>query len=193
MAGLTTIPALVRTFSSQHQLEVSLVENLQRRDLNAIETATAYLKLRNQFNLSLEEIGKRVGNKSGSAVANTLRLLKLPKFAQTAVAEGKVNEGQIKPLIGEDDAFIAEILPRIIAEQWSARKVEQYMVNIKKDRTDSAATSPATERFESRLQHFKSRLNTNVAIRMNSRGAGQIVIRFKDEADFERIEKLLDN
>lgn len=76
MAGLATIPAIVRTLSAQHRLELSLIENLQRRDLNPIETATAYAKLRDQFNMTLEQIGERVGGKSVSGVSNTLRLLK---------------------------------------------------------------------------------------------------------------------
>ena len=94
MAGLKQIPSIVRSMTSQHRLEVSLIENLQRRDLNPLETATAYLKLRDQFNMTLEEIGQRVGGKSVSAVSNTLRLLKLPKFVQTALFEHKLSEGQ---------------------------------------------------------------------------------------------------
>ena len=80
-AGLEKIPAIVRTLSDQHRLELSLIENIQRRDLSPIETAVAYAKLRDQFNLTLDEIGDRVGSKSVSAVSNTLRLLKLPKEA----------------------------------------------------------------------------------------------------------------
>ena len=93
LAGKDKIPALVRTLTGQHKLELSLIENLQRKDLNIIETATAYQKLRDQFNLNLEEIGKRVGNKSTSAVSNTLRLLKLPKKVLEALADGRLSEG----------------------------------------------------------------------------------------------------
>ena len=81
-AGLDKIPALVRTLSNQHKLEVSLIENLQRRDLNPLETATAYLKLRDQFNLTLDEIGDRVGGRSSATISNTLRLLRLPAAAR---------------------------------------------------------------------------------------------------------------
>jgi len=93
-AGLTEVPCIVRSMNDQNRLEISLIENLQRHDLNALETATAYQKLRDQFNMTLEEIGKRLGGKSISAVSNTLRLLKLPKSVQKALFEGRLNEGK---------------------------------------------------------------------------------------------------
>jgi ParB family transcriptional regulator, chromosome partitioning protein len=190
MLGMDTIPALVRTLSNQHQLELSLIENLQRADLNSIETATAYMKLRDQFNLTLEEIGKRVGNKSTSAVSNTLRLLKLPKAVQHAIAQGKLTEGQARPLVGQDDAFVEEILPRIIAEDWSARKVEQFMVNKKSDHT--VKPEKVVPEVDPRLlDRWQKRLSTEVTIRTNSKGAGQVVIKFKNPDELERIEKLL--
>lgn len=99
-ADLAEVPCIVRSMSDQNRLEISLIENLQRHDLNALETATAYQKLRDQFNMTLEEIGKRLGGKSISAVSNTLRLLKLPKTVQQALFEGRLNEGQARPLIG---------------------------------------------------------------------------------------------
>src|SRR5690606_6321874 len=122
LAGLKEIPVIIRSMSDQAQLEVSLIENIQRRDLNSIETATAYVKLRDQFNLSNEQIANRV-HKSPSSVANTLRLLKLPGEVVSLIADGSLNEGQARPLIGQDKDLIAEIVPRIITEAWSARKV----------------------------------------------------------------------
>jgi ParB family transcriptional regulator, chromosome partitioning protein len=193
IAGLETMPALVRSLEDQHELELSLIENLQRRDLNAIETATAYLKLRDQFNLTQEQVAKRV-NKSPSAVTNTMRLLKLPKSAQLAIAEGKLTEGQARPLAGQDEAFIEDILPRIIAEEWSARKVEQYMVNIKNQRKGKAEESEAAEsQHEAQIESLRTRLNTDVDIRVNGHGAGRIVIKFKNQDEFDRLQKLLDN
>ena len=194
IAGLATIPALVRTLADQHELELSLIENLQRRDLNAIETATAYLKLRDQFNLTQEQVAKRV-NKSPSAVTNTMRLLKLPKSAQLAIAEGILTEGQARPLAGQDETFIEEILPRIIAEEWSSRKVEQYMVNIKNLRKGKAeeTAQPAESQHEAQIVTLRERLKTDVDIRVNGHGAGRIIIKFKDQDDFDRLQKLLDD
>ena len=132
-AGLDKIPALVRTLTDQHRLELSLIENLQRRDLNVLETATAYLKLRDQFNLTLEQIGARVGGKSVSSISNTLRLLRLPAVVKDAIAEGRLSEGQARPLVNVDPAVIDEILPQILKEEWSARRIEQFIVQLKKD------------------------------------------------------------
>jgi ParB family chromosome partitioning protein len=191
LAGVAEIPVVIRTMSGQKQLEVSLIENIQRRDLNTIETATAYAKLRDQFNLSAEKISERV-HKSPSAVINTMRLLKLPKEAILALAEGKITEGQARPLIGQDPELIAELIPRIIAEEWSARKVEQFMVNVKKQKkTGEPAADDVTAQYEGRIETLKSRFNTDVAIRVNGKGAGNIVIKFKSAEELERIQKLL--
>jgi len=191
LAGITEIPVVVRTMSGQKQLEVSLIENIQRRDLNTIETATAYAKLRDQFNLSAEKISERV-HKSPSAVINTMRLLKLPKEAIVALAEGNITEGQARPLIGQDAELIAELIPRIIAEEWSARKVEQYMVNVKKQqKTGEATAENVSAQYEGRVETLKTRLKTDVAIRVNSKGAGNIVIKFKSTEELERIQELL--
>lgn len=195
MAGLDKIPALVRTLTDQHKLEISLIENLQRQDLNVMETAVAYMKLRNQFNLTLEEIGKRVGNCSFSAVSNKLRLLKLPKFVQDLLVDGSVSEGQARPLIGLDEKTIKKIIPKIISEEWSSRKVEQAIVDLKKNRSSSVKMS--TERqikvkpYEKQLNHLKERLKTEVNINTNSKGAGKITIKFKDEKEFERLQKII--
>ncbi|MDN5276002.1 MAG: parB [Candidatus Saccharibacteria bacterium] len=189
--GLATIPAIIRTLSAQHKLELSLIENLQRRDLSAIETATAYAKLRDQFNLTLEQIAKRVGKKSISAVSNTMRLLKLPNAARQAIAEGSLTEGQARPLIGQSPEFIENILPRIISEEWSARRVEQYVVNAKKDTSVEAKSSVNEHLYQARRERLASRLSTDVAIRTNNHGSGQIVIKFRDEDDLQRLEELL--
>lgn len=194
MAHLDKIPALVRTLTNQHRLELSLIENLQRRDLNIIETATAYLKLQNQFNLNLEEISQRVGKKSVSAISNTMRLLKLPASVRTALAEGKVIEGQVRPLIGLDDDLIESLLPRMIRERWTARDAENYIGRIKQ--ADVKGEAPKTETFvspyQSEVQQFTKRFTTPVIVRTNTRGAGEIIIKFKSDEDFKRIQSLLE-
>jgi ParB family chromosome partitioning protein len=193
-AGLDKIPALVRTLTDQHKLELSLIENLQRRDLNPLETATAYLKLRDQFNLTLDEIGQRVGGKSVSTVSNTLRLLRLPESVREALLDGRLREGQARPLVNLDEKVIAEVLPRILAEEWSARKIEQFIVQLKKaakspvenDRKKVAATP-----YQNETQLLVKRFSTDVSVKTNAKGAGHIVIRFKSDDDFQRIQKLL--
>lgn len=195
-AGLEKIPALVRTLSSQHKLELSLIENLQRRNLNPLETATAYLKLRDQFNMTLDQIAKRMGVLSISAVSNKLRLLKLPKTAQQAVAEGRVSEGQVRPLIGLEDAVLEKALEKIIAEGWSARKVEQYVVQLKKEAEGEGQAEQKEAQVsihDKQVSRLEERLATTVKIRSNARGAGRITISFKNSDELARLEDLLAN
>lgn len=191
IAGLEEIPVIIRTMTGQHQLEVSLIENIQRRDLNSIETATAYVKLRDQFNLTNDEISKRV-HKSPSAVINTMRLLKLPKEVVALIAEGQLSEGQARPLIGQDLDTIMKIVPRIIGEEWSARKVEQYVVNLKNEKVgEGDAIAPVENPHEAAIENLRTRLNTKVDIRTNAKGAGKIVIGFKNQEELDRIKELL--
>ena len=196
-AGLGKIPALVRTLSNQHKLELSLIENLQRRDLNPLETATAYLKLRDQFNLTLDQIGDRVGGKSVSTISNTLRLLRLPESVRKALANGEIREGQARPLINLDPETIEKVLPRILKEEWSARTIEQYIVDLKKERAQTPKRPGADAKkaknmtLTSQAVRFERRFSAPVQIRSNTRGAGQIVIKFKSSDDFERISAKL--
>lgn len=195
MAKIEKIPAIVRTLSAQHQLELSLIENLHRRDLNPLETATAYLKLRDQFNMTLEDIARRMGSKSISAVSNKMRLLKLPKKVQEALANGQVSEGQMRPLIGLDAVVIDEVFPKIIQEGWSARKIEQFIVQLKKEGKQPIETAKPAERdvhiHNTQMQGIAKRLAAPVKISSNSKGAGKITISFKDEEELKRLEKLL--
>ncbi len=198
LAGFDKIPAIVRTLTAQHKLEISLIENLQREDLNVVETAMAYLKLRDQFNLSLSEIAQRVGNKSTSAVSNTMRILKLPNSAKQALADKLITEGQIRPLIGLDEATIDEILPRIIKEEWSSRKVEQFIVNLKTNRNPSQAfmtnTADASKhQYQTEIRDIQQRLKADIKVITNARGGGRLTISFKSDGEFKRIHRLINN
>ena len=193
LAKLDRIPALVRTLSGQHRLELSLIENIQRRDLNPLETATAYLKLRDQFNLTLDDIGKRVG-KTSAAIANTMRLLRLPGAVRDVVARGELSEGQARSLTSLPEEEILRVVPRIIKEQWSARTIERYVSNYKKlhgTASTKGRKAVRSSRFIRREESIAKRFGTPVAVKETRKGAGQIIISFKDQADFERIAKLL--
>ena len=196
IAKLEKVPAVVRTLGNQHRLELSLIENLQRRDLNPLETATAYLKLRDQFNLTLDEIGQRVGGKSVSAISNTLRLLRLPVAVRTALLDGKLTEGQARPLVGLDEAVINDLLPKLIKEEWSARKIEQFIVELKKTTQATSAqkqTVVTPVAYEEDTKQLAKRLAAPVSVKTNAKGAGQIVIKFSSDDEFQRIQKLLAN
>jgi ParB family chromosome partitioning protein len=190
-AGLKTVPALVRTLSAQHKLELALIENLQRRDLNPLETATAYAKLREQFNMSLEEIGASVGGKSISAISNTLRLLRLTKAVQHAVAEGKITEGQARPLVDLDEENVKLLLPKIISEGWSARKVEEVVRETKQAAEPNRIQRGPQNAYAPVARELGSRFGTTVKVKTTAIGSGQIVISFKNENEFERIKEQL--
>ena len=193
LAKLDRIPALVRTLSGQHRLELSLIENIQRRDLNPLETATAYLKLRDQFNLTLDDIGKRVG-KTSAAIANTMRLLRLPGAVRDVVARGELSEGQARSLTSLPEEEILRVVPRIIKEQWSARTIERYVSNYKKlhgTASTKGRKAVCSSRFIREEESFAKRFGTPVTVKETRKGAGRIIISFKDQADFERIAKLL--
>lgn len=194
LAGLDKIPAIVRTLSNQHKLELSLIENLQRRDLNPLETATAYLKLRDQFNLTLEEIGERVG-KTSAAIGNTLRILRLPDFVRQALAEGKITEGQARPLSSLPEDVVEQVFPKIIEGQWSARAIERYAAQYKVANNltpkKKPARKPSGSRFLADEARFTKRFSAPVVVKETRNGAGRIIISFKDQAEFERIAKIL--
>jgi probable chromosome-partitioning protein parB len=193
LAGLERVPAVIRELSDQNRLELSLIENIQRDNLNVLEIAEAYLKLREQFNLTAKEIGERVGGRSESAVLNTLRLLKLPQIVKDYIISGKLKEGQARPLLKIDEETIKKILPKIIEENWSSRKIEQFLVNYKKQIEESRKVEPkkVNNPFEKTVKHISKKLSADVDIKTSARGSGKIVIKFKSEEELKRLEKIL--
>lgn len=189
-AGVKTVPAIVRTLNAQRKLETSLIENVHRKDLNVLEIATTYAKLRDQFNLSPEQIGVRVGGRSASTITNTLRLLRLPDSAKRALVAGQLTEGQARPLIMADHAVVERILPTIVTEGWSARKIEQFMVLLKSSRTPKKKPAKIMP-YETETKRFEKALKTKVGITTSSRGSGKITIKFKNTEDFQRLLRLL--
>ena len=182
LAGLKTVPVIVRTLDAQNKLELSIIENAQREDLNPIELATAYAKLKAQFNLSNEEIGKRVG-KSAASVINTMRLLKLPDEAKRAMQEHNLMEGPMRPLISASPELVHEILPKMIAEGWSARNVERYIADHK---AKSSAKAVKVNRYLAEEKRLGERLGVEVKIRGRS-----VTLSAKTDRKFrELLEKL---
>lgn len=191
-AGLEKVPAIIRTLTNQHKLELALIENLQRRDLNPLETATAYLKLHTQFNMTYEQIGHRVGGKAVSTISNVMRLLQLPDDAKTALVAGEISEGHARQILALDPAEQKILLGYIINEGWSVRKAEQYVVGYKKgEKTASRESAVRHTRTETPLtKALGKRLNMPVVHKTTAKG-GQIIIAYKNEDDLTRIEQLL--
>ena len=192
IAGLDKIPAIVRTLSAQNRLELSLIENVQREDLNAIEIATVYAKFRNQFNLSNAEIAKRVG-KSEAAVVNTMRLLSLPDDVKHAMVENGLSEGQMRPLVTLEPAQVRAVLPKIVDEGWTARRVEQYVVDLKGRKKDKASKGAYQQRVnaDAEAKKITKKLGVKVRISTSARGSGDIVLKFKDKEEYDKLCSIL--
>lgn len=195
-AGLATIPVIVRTLSDQHKLELALIENLQRKDLNPLETATAYLKLHTQFNLTYEAIGQRVGGKAVSTISNALRLLQLPDSAKAALVNGEISEGHARQVLAlEDAAAQEELVQRIVSEGWSVRKAEQFVVGFKKaakeEQAEKAEQAVRHTRTETAFtKHLATRLGVPVAQKTTAKG-GQLIISYRSDEELSALEKLL--
>lgn len=182
VAGLTTIPAIIRTIDSQNRLELSIIENAQREDLNAIELATAYAKLKTQFNLSAEDIAAKVG-KSESSVQNTMRLLNLPDDVKKIMVKEKLSEGVMRPLVSRDEETIKKVLPKIIKDGWTARKVERYLAEHKKKSSAAAIKRNAYIKDEDKLS-----AKYNAAVRISGR---TLTFRCKNELTLKALIKQL--
>jgi ParB family transcriptional regulator, chromosome partitioning protein len=187
LAGLKTVPVIVRSASEQRQMEVALIENLQRTDLNAIETATAYRKLMDQFNLSYGEIAKQVG-KDEKTVINTTRLIKLPLEAKRAVAMGKITEGHARQILAVPSLEKQlELLDLIIKNGWSVRQTEDFVRAYKgKDATKEKALSysAGTNELTKSLSSF---LGAKVMMRPMAKGAGRLIIEYYSDEELQRI------
>lgn len=185
LAGLTKIPAIVKSsLHDQTKLEVALIENTQRQDLNAIEEARGYERMIKEFNLTQDQVAKKVG-KSRSAVANTLRLLNLPAEIQRGVIEGKITEGHARAILGLGEIEKMILMYEAIQEQGlNVRQVEAKVREITvKRRMDAATPDPKLMALETEL---RGKLQTQVKIQRQGRG-GKITIDFFSDEDLEEI------
>ena len=188
LAGLREIPCIIRDFEEQQVMELALVENLQREDLNPIEEAEGYLRLMEAFSLTQEEISKRVG-KSRSAVANALRLNNLCDEVKKMVQAGKLSQGHARALIPLDKERQMELAEKIIENELSVRRTEQLVQSAQDEKKASPKkkTSPMTQKYYKEIENtLSSRYGTKVKI---SEGAkkGKIEIEYYSKDDLERI------
>jgi len=193
LVGLTSIPAYLRVANDQQMLEMALIENIQREELDAIEIATSYQRLLTECNLKQEELGDRVGKKR-STVNNYLRLLKLPPDIQVALREKKLSMGHARALINIDDIGVQLMLFKKIAEEeWSVRKVEEYVRSLS-NHTTSEPKKPEKTNMPVEMQRIQTKLTshfgTKVMIKKDG-NKGEIKIPFVSDEDFNRILELL--
>ncbi len=201
LAGLETIPAYIRKADDQQMLEMALIENIQRENLNAIEIALSYQRLLSECNLRQEELGDRVG-KNRSTVTNYLRLLKLPPDVQIGLRDAEISMGHARALIGLDDAKAqVELFRKIVAEELSVRRVEELVrggygraaVPAEAAAAAGAATPPAVPAAELRRteRHLTDRFGSRVQVRPGPKGSGEIKIAFDSVEDMQRILHIL--
>jgi ParB family transcriptional regulator, chromosome partitioning protein len=196
MAGLTTIPAYIRKADDQQMLEMALIENIQRENLNAIEIALSYQRLLTECSLKQEELGDRVGKKR-TTVTNYLRLLKLPPDIQIALRDNVISMGHARALINIDtiDKQL-EIFRKVVAEELSVRKVEELVRNVQ-----NASKKPDPQqklvfnKYDEELKGVESRLSsqfgTKILVKANNEGKGEIKIPFVSVEELNRILEIL--
>lgn len=190
LCHLSKVPAIIKAYEPQVAMEIALIENLQRADLNAIEEGQAYASLIEEFGLTQEEAAKKVG-KSRSHVANMMRLLQLPEAIQQAVWDGQLTMGQARPLLQLPADLQAAAAEKIISQGLSARQAEQLVKSLlaQKPQQPKEALDAYLESVQDRM---KMHLGTSVAIRLGrNKKKGKIEISFTSEAEFERLLALL--
>ena len=194
LAGLTEIPAYIRLANDQQMLEMALIENIQRENLNAIEVALSFQRMMEECNLRQEQLGDRVG-KNRSTVTNYLRLLKLPPAIQISIRDGKITMGHAKALISvestEQQLFIHN---EIIDKGLSVRKVEELVRNLGDMPTAKTAkkAAPISSEYQKLQRELTSKFSARVKLKVSENGKGAIEIPFGSEDDLSRILELLD-
>ncbi|MCM1519731.1 MAG: ParB/RepB/Spo0J family partition protein [Lachnoclostridium sp.] len=196
MAGLTSIPAYIRTASDTELTEMALIENIQREDLNAIEIALTLRKLIDQYQLTQERLSERIGKKRAT-IANYLRLIKLPAEVQLGLRNRLVDMGHARALLALDDPSLQlQVYDLIIKEGLSVRKVEEL---VKKYNAAPPAEKPSESKnrfsnkdFDILKNHLSQRFNTRVGFTCDNSGKGKITFQFTNEAELERLITIFD-
>ena len=196
IAGLKKMPAYFRTADDQAMLELALVENIQREDLDSVEIAISYQRLIEECQLTQENLSDRVGRKR-STIANYLRLLKLPAEIQLGIREKKLMMGHARTLINiEDPKTQIKVFYRVIDEELSVRKTEELVRQMNrdanKDTSKNERKQKINEDFQELSQHLSKFFDARVQFRVNEDGKGKIVIPFNNTEEMERIIGILD-
>lgn len=192
LIGNKTIPAYVRTANDQEMLEMALVENIQRKNLDPIEIALSYQRLIDEIQLTQENLSVRVGKKR-STVANYLRLLKLDPILQTGMRDGFISMGHGRALINVSDSNDQlSIYKKILKDKLSVRQTEELVKNIKSNTSQSKSVNKKLPKYiKESILTINKYLDQKIDITVNSKGKGKILIPFDSKEDFERIKNLL--
>lgn len=199
LAGLATIPAYIRTADDENVMEMALIENIQREDLNSLEIALAYQHLIEQYNLTQERLSERIGKKR-TTIANYLRLLKLPAQIQVALQNKEIDMGHARALLALDDPKLQiRIFDEMVREGYSVRKVEQMVKSLSEGesvksgkRKITARTAKLPEEYNMLKSQLSDFFGSKVQLSCSTKGKGKISISFNNEEELERIIDILD-
>lgn len=188
LAGLKEVPVVIKDYSEQEIVEIALIENIQREDLNPIEEAQAYKRLLNEYNLNQDEVAERV-SKSRSAVANSMRLLKLSEEVQNMLIDDLISSGHARTLLAiEDEKLQVEIAEKIMDEKLSVRETEKFVKNItnpkKKKEKEEIENKFVYEDIENRIKEV---MGTKVKVNHKASGKGKIEIEYYSDRELERL------
>ena len=192
LAGLKEVPVIIRKYSEQEIVEISLIENIQREDLNAIEEAQAYKRLMTEFNLKQDEIAERV-SKSRTAVTNSMRLLKLCDEVQQMIISDMISTGHARAIISiENPEEQYNLAQKIFDEKMSVREVEKYIKNLNKPEKPKKKENKSLEIiYQEKEEVLKQALATKVSVVGKGNGSGKIEIEFFSHDDFDRLMEML--
>lgn len=193
MLGLETIPSYIRIANDQESLEMALVENIQRQDLDPIEVALSYQRLIDEIDLTQEELSDRVG-KNRSTIANYLRLLKLDPIIQTGMRDGFLSMGHGRALINITSTDVQlEVYEQILKDKLSVRETEALVKRIQNgSKTSKAKAQPKVdEKKQKALKQISSYFGAKVELKVNKKGNGKLIVPFSSDEDFQRIKKLI--
>lgn len=193
LVGLNTIPAYIRIANDQESLEMALVENIQRQDLDPIEIALSYKRLIDEIQLTQEQMSERVGKKR-STIANYLRLLKLDPIIQTGMRDGFISMGHGRALINiEDLEAQLEIYEKVVSKKLSVRETESIVRNYQSDKTVTVSEPEELPKFVKKgVKEFSEYFGHKITVKVSKNGSGKISIPFHSEEDFNRIKKLVE-
>lgn len=196
LAGITHVPAYVRTADDQAMLELALVENIQREDLDAVEVAISYQRLIEECRLTQEQLSERVG-KQRSTVANYLRLLRLPAEIQLGIRNRQMTMGHARTLISIDDPKSQiDVYYKVLDEDLSVRQTEELVRHIQsgplRDPQKADRKKKLNDDFRQMADHLQTIFSTGVSFRINEKGKGKIVIQFENNDEMERILSVFD-
>lgn len=194
LAGLTEIAAYIRTANDQQMLEMALVENLMREDLNPMEIALTYRRLKDEFKFSDEQLSKRV-DKNRSTVTNMLRLLRLPAEIQRSVKDNEISTGHAKVLAGiSDKIFQATVHAQIIKQMLSVREVEDIVKNYNEQKLKpKKKKSSVPDAYKLVVDNLSGFFGSKIQFKRKPTGAGAIVVNFKNDEDLNRILDLIED